>query len=258
MQIKKISLGISALVLGAVALVGVEGAEASSYDKYQDWVMTFQPAHHSSDFNSYKELRSFVKDRSETYISRAFGDEDGDELEEFVMEYERVDWEDLDEWFEDHGTPDKEDDEEEYYFIKAIEKASANGTIIPGDNTVTSAKIVDGTVTSADIADGTVVGADLATDSVGTSEIADGSIVNADVNASAAIAASKVNFSGATIAGISSLSATNISAIAVDSAGFSVSGTAGYSGTLIMRDSAGTGTCTITVSGGIITASTCL
>jgi hypothetical protein len=41
MQTKKISLGISALVLGAMALVSVDGAEASSYDKYQDWVMTF-------------------------------------------------------------------------------------------------------------------------------------------------------------------------------------------------------------------------
>jgi hypothetical protein len=165
-------------------LVSVDGAEASSYDKYQDWVMTFQPVHHSSDWNSYKELRSFVKDRSETYISRAFGDDDNEELEEFVMEYERVDWEDLGDWFKDHGTPDEDDNEEEYHFMRAVKLASENSTLaIDGSN------IVDGSVTDAD----------LAVDSVGSAEIADGSIVDADVSGSAAIAASKVNFTNQNI-----------------------------------------------------------
>lgn len=49
------------------------------------------------------------------------------------------------------------------------------------------------TVTSADITDGTIATADLADSAVTSAKIADGTIVNADVNASAAIADSKLS-----------------------------------------------------------------
>jgi hypothetical protein len=45
--------------------------------------------------------------------------------------------------------------------------------------------------------------------------------------------------------------------ITVNASAYQVSGTAGLTGTLTVRNSAGTGTCTITVVSGIITATTC-
>jgi hypothetical protein len=81
----------------------------------------------------------------------------------------------------------------------------ADGTIVAGDiadGAITSAKILDGTiatgdladgaVTSAKIADGTIVAGDLADGAVTSAKILDGTIVNADINASAAIALSKL------------------------------------------------------------------
>jgi len=68
---------------------------------------------------------------------------------------------------------------------------------------VTSAKILNGTITTDDIATDTIAAVDIAADSIGASELAnnsvaaaniiDGSIVNADVNASAAIAGTKIS-----------------------------------------------------------------
>lgn len=75
------------------------------------------------------------------------------------------------------------------------------------DSAITSAKIADGTIatgdiadsaiTSAKIADGTIVAGDIADGAITSAKILDGTIVNADVNASAAIAYSKLNLGGA-------------------------------------------------------------
>lgn len=43
----------------------------------------------------------------------------------------------------------------------------------------------------------------------------------------------------------------------IDASAYKVGGTAGLTGTITVRNSAGTGTCTITVVSGIITATTC-
>ena len=65
-------------------------------------------------------------------------------------------------------------------------------TVKIADDAVTSAKIADGAITSAHIADGTVIAADIADGSVTSAKILDGTIVNADINATAAIALSKL------------------------------------------------------------------
>jgi hypothetical protein len=65
----------------------------------------------------------------------------------------------------------------------------ADGTIVAGDiadGAITSAKILDGTIATGDIADGAVTSA----------KIADGTIVDADINATAAIAKTKLNLGG--------------------------------------------------------------
>ena len=63
-----------------------------------------------------------------------------------------------------------------------IQCGSAVSIPTPGDGTVTAAKIASGAVEQAKIADG----------AVNSAKITDGSIVNADINASAAIAGSKI------------------------------------------------------------------
>jgi len=78
--------------------------------------------------------------------------------------------------------------------------AAASGTIANAeiaDNAVTTAKIADSTgasdgVTTAKLATDAVTAAKLASNSVVSDSIVDGSIVNADINASAAIAKSKI------------------------------------------------------------------
>ena len=60
------------------------------------------------------------------------------------------------------------------------------------DNAVTTLKITDAHVTTAKIADNAVVTAKIADSQVTSAKIADGTIVNADINASAAIALSKL------------------------------------------------------------------
>ena len=61
-----------------------------------------------------------------------------------------------------------------------------NGTsdITPGDNTVTSAKIVNGTIVAADLADDAVTTAKIADDAVGAAAIADNSVDIARLNVS--------------------------------------------------------------------------
>lgn len=65
-------------------------------------------------------------------------------------------------------------------------------TIKIADDAVTGAKIADNSITAAHIADGTIIAADIADGSVTSAKILDGTIVNADINASAAIALSKL------------------------------------------------------------------
>tara|TARA_B100000405_G_scaffold42159_1_gene28102 strand:- start:6 stop:881 length:876 start_codon:yes stop_codon:yes gene_type:complete len=58
-----------------------------------------------------------------------------------------------------------------------------NGTssIIPGDSTVTSAKIVDGTIVAADLADDAVTTAKIADDAVGADQLASNAVVTASI-----------------------------------------------------------------------------
>ena len=69
---------------------------------------------------------------------------------------------------------------------------AVDGTKI-ADDSINSEHYVDGSIDTAHIADSQVTLAKLASDSVNSSKIVDGSIVNADVNASAAIDATKIH-----------------------------------------------------------------
>ncbi len=64
------------------------------------------------------------------------------------------------------------------------------------DGTIATADIADGAITSAKIADGTIVVGDLADGAVTSAKILDGTIVNADINATAAIAKTKLDLGG--------------------------------------------------------------
>ena len=64
------------------------------------------------------------------------------------------------------------------------------------DDAVTAAAIADGTVVAAEIGADAVGASELADDSVASANIIDGAIVNVDINASAAIALSKLSTSG--------------------------------------------------------------
>ena len=76
-------------------------------------------------------------------------------------------------------------------------------------NSVTSDKIAPGTVIAADIAAGTITATELADGAVTSGKILDGTIVNGDINASAAIADTK-------LATISTADKVSISAINID------------------------------------------
>ena len=71
-----------------------------------------------------------------------------------------------------------------------ISSPTITGTITGA--VVTSANIVDGTITGTDIASGTITSTNILDGTITSSDIADGTIVNADINASAAIAQSKI------------------------------------------------------------------
>ena len=95
--------------------------------------------------------------------------------------------------------------------LNNVASASITGRLATGaiarakiaDDAINGDKIADNSITSAHIAPDTVVAADIGPNSVGASELADnsvasaniidGSIVNADINASAAIAGSKIS-----------------------------------------------------------------
>ena len=86
--------------------------------------------------------------------------------------------------------------------VFVIQIGSAISLQVPADNTVATAKLQNGSVTTAKITDSAVTSA----------KIADGSIVNADINASAAIAGTKIspNFGSQTITTTGNLNAKDI------------------------------------------------
>ena len=84
---------------------------------------------------------------------------------------------------------------EQALFIGQEEENKIQDVVAGGiaDGSVTSAKIADGSVTNAKIANGSVTSAKIVDGSVTSAKIADGTIINADVNASAAIAGTKIS-----------------------------------------------------------------
>ena len=75
----------------------------------------------------------------------------------------------------------------------------AVGTMDLANDAVTTPKIIDDAVTSTKIADGAVGTTEIADDAVTSAKIADGAIVDADVNAAAAIAYSKLNLTNSIV-----------------------------------------------------------
>jgi hypothetical protein len=86
----------------------------------------------------------------------------------------------------------------------------AVGTTKIDDLSVTEGKLAPNSVTSAKIADGTIVAGDLADGAVTSAKILDGTIVNADINASAAIDATKVAGTAVTQADTGTVTSTMI------------------------------------------------
>ena len=86
----------------------------------------------------------------------------------------------------------------------------AVGTTKIDDLSVTEGKLAPNAVTSAKIADGTIVAGDLADGAVTSAKILDGTIVNADINASAAIDATKVAGTAVTQADTGTVTSTMI------------------------------------------------
>ena len=58
---------------------------------------------------------------------------------------------------------------------------SGSASVVPGDNTVTSAKIVDGTIVTADLADDAITSAKIADDAITSALIADDAVVTAAI-----------------------------------------------------------------------------
>lgn len=92
------------------------------------------------------------------------------------------------------------------------------------DGAITTLKVADSNVTTAKIADANVTTAKIADSSVTSAKIADGTIVNADVNASAAIAGTKVSpdFGSQNITTTGTLTAKGLSYPTTDGAADSV------------------------------------
>ena len=112
-------------------------------------------------------------------------------------------------------------------------------------NSVTSDKIAPGTVIAADIAAGTITATELADGAVTSGKILDGTIINADVNASAGIAYSKLNLGTSIVnADINASAAIALSKLA-----------SGTSGQIVVHSSGGVPTAT-TVSGDVTIDST--
>ena len=85
----------------------------------------------------------------------------------------------------------------EHYTDASIDLAHLSADSVDGtkivDNAINSEHYTDGSIDTAHVADANITLAKLAANSVNSSKIVDGSIVNADVNASAAIDATKIH-----------------------------------------------------------------
>jgi hypothetical protein len=84
-----------------------------------------------------------------------------------------------------------------------------NGSAAPSFSNIATADIADSAITSAKINDLAVTEAKLAANAVTSGKIADGAIMNADINASAAIAISKLATPGSIRANLGSTTAAN-------------------------------------------------
>jgi Major tropism determinant N-terminal domain len=83
--------------------------------------------------------------------------------------------------------------------IVLTDDARLSDTRTPTDNTVTTAKIVDSNVTADKLAGDSVTTAKILDGAVTSAKIEDGTIVNADINASAAIAMTKIDGLGSAL-----------------------------------------------------------
>ena len=85
----------------------------------------------------------------------------------------------------------------EHYTDASIDLAHLSADSVDGtkivDNAINSEHYTDGSIDTAHVADANITLAKLAANSVNSSKIVDGSIVNADINASAAIDATKIH-----------------------------------------------------------------
>ena len=113
-----------------------------------------------------------------------------------------------------------------------------NGTssIIPGDNTVTSAKIVNGTIVAADLADDAVTTAKIADDAVAQANIADDA-VGADQLASNAVVTNSIVDDAVTLAKMAVGTDGNI--ISYDASGNPVAVATGNAGQVLTSAGAG-------------------
>lgn len=100
----------------------------------------------------------------------------------------------------DNGVTTIKLDDESVTSLKIVDGTVANVDI--ANNAINSAKIADGTIVTADLADGsvttgkivdgTIATTDLADGSVTSAKVVDGTLTNADINASAAVAVTKL------------------------------------------------------------------
>ena len=113
-----------------------------------------------------------------------------------------------------------------------------NGTsaIVPGDNTVTSAKIVNGTIVAADLADDAVTTAKIADDAVAQANIADDA-VGADQLASNAVVTASIVDDAVTLAKMAVGTDGNI--ISYDASGNPVAVATGNAGQILTSAGAG-------------------
>ena len=123
------------------------------------------------------------------------------------------------------------------------------------DDAVTGSKIADNAITAAHIADGTIIAADIADGSVTSAKILDGTIVNADINASAAIALSKLA-TGAlpTAITIASANITDLSIVNADVNASAAIDKTKISGTAVTLADTGTVTSTMIANDTILDA----
>jgi len=123
---------------------------------------------------------------------------------------------------------------------KIADSAITSGKIAAGNvvaaslatDAVETAKIKDANVTTAKIADAAITDVKIASSSIQSGHIVDGAILNADINANAAIAYTKINFAGSTI-----LSGSGAITAVTDSATIDLTNTSGTLSAIIISGS---------------------